>query len=73
MQTTLVKADDEGRVSIRGIRKGCQYLVTAENGGWWVMPAPRIKTPARAEDPPAGAWEMRAEVLESFYDQHKAW
>jgi len=42
METTLVKADDKGRVSIRGTRKGAKYLVTAENGGWWVMPAPKV-------------------------------
>jgi len=37
METTLVKADDKGRVSIRGTRKGAKYLVTAESGGWWVI------------------------------------
>jgi hypothetical protein len=47
MPSTLVKADDKGRVPIRGTRKGRQYLVTTENGGWWVMPAPRVKIPAR--------------------------
>ena len=45
--TTLVKADDKGRVSIRGAEEGQQYLVTRENGGWWVMPARPIKTPKR--------------------------
>ena len=48
METTLVKADDKGRVCIRGTRKGAKYLVTAENGGWWIMPAPKVKTPAHA-------------------------
>ena len=45
METTLVKADDKGRVSIRGTRKGAKYLVTAENGGWWIMPMPKITVP----------------------------
>lgn len=72
METTLVKADDKGRVSIRGTRKGVKYLVTAENGGWWVMPAPKI-TPPKKMDSPAGAWELRAATLESFYEKSKAW
>ncbi len=72
MDTTLVKADDKGRVCIRGTRKGAKYLVTAENGGWWVMPAPKITAPERMESP-AGAWELRAATLESFYDKSKAW
>ena len=46
METTLVKADDKGRVSIRGARKGAKYLVTAENGG--------LVGHARAEDHRAG-------------------
>ena len=47
METTLVKADDKGRVSIRGTRKGAKYLVTAENGGWWIMPMPKIIVPEK--------------------------
>jgi hypothetical protein len=72
METTLVKADDKGRVSVRGTRKGAKYLVTAENGGWWIMPAPKITVPEKM-DSPAGAWELRAATLESFYDKSKAW
>jgi hypothetical protein len=45
--TTLVKADSRGRVPIRGTKNRQQYLVTAENGGWWVMPAPKVRTPPR--------------------------
>lgn len=71
METTLVKAEDKGRVSIRGTRKGAKYLVTAAKGGWWVIPAPEIKVPRRVESP-AGAWELRAATLESFYDPTKA-
>ena len=72
METTLVKADDKGRVSIRGTRKGAKYLVTAAKGGWWVMPAPEIKPPRRVESS-AGEWELRAATLESFYDAAKTW
>jgi hypothetical protein len=72
METTLVKADDKGRVCIRGTRKGAKYLVTAENGGWWIMPAPKITVPEKTESP-AGAWDLRASTLESFYDKAKAW
>ena len=72
METPLVKADDKGRVCIRGTRKGAKYLVTAENGGWWIMPAPKITVPEKIESP-AGAWELRASTLESFYDKSKAW
>jgi hypothetical protein len=45
--TTLVKADSRGRVPIRGTKSRQQYLVTAENGGWWVMPAPKVQPPPR--------------------------
>ena len=70
--TTLVKADSRGRVPIRGTKSRRQYLVTAENGGWWVMPAPKFTAPEKIESP-AGAWELRAATLESFYDKSKAW
>ena len=70
--TTLVKADSRGRVPIRGTKSRRQYLVTAKNGGWWVRPAPKFSTPKKIESP-AGAWELRAATLESFYDQSKAW
>jgi hypothetical protein len=70
--TTLVKADSKGRVPIRGTRKQQQYLVTSANGGWWVMPAPKVAVPEKTESP-AGAWELRAATLESFYDKSKAW
>ena len=72
MDTTLVKADDKGRVSIRGVRKGAKYLVTAEAGGWWVAPAPKFAVPEKIESP-AGTWELRAATLESFYDTAKTW
>lgn len=71
METTLVKADDKGRVSIRGARKGAKYLVTAENGGWWVMPAPKITVLEKVESF-AGAWGLRAATLESFHGRSKS-
>src|SRR2546422_7578968 len=44
---TLVKADDKGRIPIRGTQKGRQYLVTKANGGWWVTPARAVRLPKR--------------------------
>jgi hypothetical protein len=69
---TLMKADSRGRVPIRGTKRSQQYLVTAEKGGWWVMPAPNAAVPEKYESP-AGAWELRAATLETFYDKSKAW
>ena len=70
MQITLVKADDKGRVSIRGTRKGRQYLVTARPGGWWVMPAPKVKTPARAwENIVSDTWNKLGPAPEIDYDR----
>ena len=70
MQTRLVKADEKGRVSIRGTKKGQQYLITAQKGGWWVMPAPKVKTPALAlESLVADTWEKLGPAPEIDYDQ----
>ena len=70
MQTRLVKADEKGRVSIRGTKKGQQYLVTAQKGGWWVMPAPKVKTPARElEGLVADTWEKLGPAPEVDYDK----
>ena len=69
-QTTLVKADEKGRVSIRGTKKGQQYLVTAERGGWWVMPAPEVRTPAREmEALVADTWAKLGPAPEIDYDK----
>jgi hypothetical protein len=70
VQTTLVKADDKGRVSIRGTKKGHQYLVIAEKGGWWVMPAPKVKVPTREmEGVIADTWEKLGPPPEIDYDK----
>ena len=45
--TTLVRADDKGRICIRGTRKGEEYLVKTERDGWWVVPVQSIQTPKR--------------------------
>jgi hypothetical protein len=70
MRTTLVTADEKGRVSIRGTKKGQQYLVTVANGGWWVMPAPKVKPPARElESLVAETWEKLGPAPEIDYDK----
>jgi len=45
--TTLVRADEKGRICIRGSRKGHEYLVRAEKKGWWVMPVAAIAPPRK--------------------------
>jgi hypothetical protein len=49
---TLVKADNRGRVPIRGTKRSQQYLVAAAKGGWWVMPAPKTAVPVKSNLPP---------------------
>ena len=69
-EMTLVKADEKGRVSIRGTKKGCRYLVTADRGGWWVMPAPHVRTPARElEALVADTWDKLGPAPEIDYDR----
>ena len=48
--TTLVKADDKGRIPIRGTEEGRQYRVTKANGGWWVMPAQGVRPPKKRRE-----------------------
>jgi len=68
--TTLVKADSKGRVPIRGTKNRQQYLVTAENGGWWVTPAPKVKTPTREmEGIVADTWNKLGPAPEIDYDK----
>lgn len=40
--TTLVRADEKGRICIRGARKGDEFLVKAEGSGWWISPVPKV-------------------------------
>jgi hypothetical protein len=69
-QTTLVKADEKGRVPIRGTKKGRQYLVTAEKGGWWVIPAPEVQSPVfDTETLVAETWEKLGPAPEIDYDK----
>ena len=47
-----------------------QYLVKAEKGGWWLMPAPKVKTPAREwEALVAETWEKLGPTPEVNYDK----
>jgi hypothetical protein len=48
--TTIVKADAKGRILIRGTERRRQYLVSSQNGGWWVMPAPEIRPPRKRRE-----------------------
>ena len=48
--TTLVKADDQGRILIRGTEEGRQYRVTKENGGWWVALAHGGRPPKKRRE-----------------------
>ena len=56
--TSLVTADEKGRVPIRGTKKGRQYLVRQSGEGWWVCPVDQELEPIprnRKEwDPPEG-------------------
>lgn len=48
--TALVKADAKGRILLRGTERGRQYLVSAQDGGWWVTPVPKIRAPKRRRE-----------------------
>lgn len=41
--TTLVRADEKSRICIRGAKKGGEYPVKAEKGGWWVVAVPTVQ------------------------------
>jgi hypothetical protein len=45
--TTLVRADEKGRICIRGTRKGREYLVHVEKDGWWITPVETLRRPKR--------------------------
>ena len=53
--TTLVRADEKGRICIRGTTKGGEYLVQAEKGGWWVVPVRRLQPGKRQNREWAGS------------------
>jgi hypothetical protein len=66
----LVKADEKGRISIRGTKKGEQYLVTPHEGGWWVMPAPKVRIPpCQMERLVAETWQKLGPAPEIDYDR----
>ena len=44
---TLVTADEEGRLCIKGTAKGRKYLDESAEGGWWVTPVPGAKRAGR--------------------------
>ena len=64
---TLVRADEKGRISIRGTQKGRQYLVTQASGGWWVMPVPDVRVPQKRREW-AGPKKDLSEYLEAMAD-----
>ena len=70
MEATLVKADDKGRVSLRGAKKGAKYIITPERGGWWIQPAPKIKPPEKGmETLVADTWQKLGPAPEIDYDK----
>ena len=46
--TTLVTADEKGRLCIKGTEKGQKYLVKQAEGGWWVALVPEVQPPRSA-------------------------
>lgn len=65
---TLVKADDKGRIPIRGTEEGRQYLVTKANGGWWVTPARAVRPPKKRREWASPKKDL-AEHLQGMADQ----
>jgi hypothetical protein len=65
--TTLVRADEKGRICIRGTRKGQEYLIQAEKEGWWVTPVEAIR-PAKQRRQWAGSKMSLAEHLSGLAD-----
>ena len=66
--TTLVTADDKGRISVRGSEPGRKYLVTQEGGEWRV-------TPYRAEDRPSRnrrEWSGNGSLFDQLKSMAKA-
>ena len=63
--SAIVKADDKSRIPIRGTEAGRQYIVTAQNGGWWVAPAPEIR-PRKRRRQWAGSKKSLSEHLQAL-------
>ena len=40
--TSLVTADEKGRLCVRGTKRGHKYLVKQEQEGWWITPVPEV-------------------------------
>jgi hypothetical protein len=57
---TLVRADDKGRVCIRGIKSGEQYVIKEAGTGWFVTPAPEIQVPGEQKRKWSKAEAMKA-------------
>jgi hypothetical protein len=69
--TTLVTADDKGRLCIRGTKQGQKYLVKHEGDGWWVTPIPELHPPrpaSRNRREWAGSKRSLAEHLQALAD-----
>ncbi len=66
--TTLVVADDKGRICIRGTEPGRKYLVTRAGAGWWVTPNPEVPPPTRNRREWAGSKRSLAEHLRGLGD-----
>jgi hypothetical protein len=65
--TTLVRADEKGRICIRGTRKGQEYLVRAEKSGWWVTPVAIMRSPKQRREW-AGSKKSLADHLSGLAD-----
>jgi hypothetical protein len=69
--TSLVTADEKGRLPIRGTKKGRQYLVRQSGDGWYICPVEQEFEPIprnRKEwDPPKGKRSL-SEILGEMGD-----
>jgi hypothetical protein len=67
--TALVTADEKGRLLIRGTRRGRQYVVKEEDGGWWVVPVAETYAPKpRNRREWAGSKKSLGEHLQALAD-----
>jgi len=48
--TTLVRADEKGRICLRGTKKGQEYLIKVEKNGWWVTPVKPVRPPKKPQE-----------------------